>query len=102
MNSSAEPTKAINFNSSASLLTKDLIKDKRTCKRDLVPIFQSFATGELEQIKHISFYSNTNSINSMNISSYFKHLQNIDDLMSHTFSGRQTATYRSRVTHRVK
>ena len=55
MNSSAEPTKAINFNSSASLLTKDLIKDKRTCKGDLVPIFQSFATGELEQIKHISF-----------------------------------------------
>ena len=63
MNSSAEPTKAINFNSSASLLTKDLIKDKRTCKRDLVPIFQSYITsGKLEQIKHISFLDTINNV----------------------------------------
>ena len=63
MNSSAEPTKAINFNSSASLLTKDLIKDKRTCKRDLLPIFQSYiASGKLEQIKHISFLDTINNV----------------------------------------
>ena len=41
------------------MLTKDLIKDKRTCKRILVPIFQSeIATGKLDQIRHIFFFIN--------------------------------------------